>query len=188
MSGHPASELEKMRAGLPYRPGDPELVAMRKRAQSLMRDYNQTVYGDDEERAGLLHALFGQPTDAVIRPPFHVDYGSEIRLGRGVFINYGCVILDVARVEIGDRVQIGPYVQILTADHPRNAAERATGAEWGHPIRIGDDAWIGGGAILLPGVRIGEGAIVAAGAVVTRNVAAGATVTGNPARPLSERP
>jgi len=176
-----------MRAGLPYRPGDPELVAMRKRAQRLMRDYNQTVYGDDEERAGLLHALFGYPTDAVIRPPFYVDYGSEIHLGRGVFFNYGCVILDVGRVEIGDRVQIGPYVQILTADHPRDPAERATGTEWGRAIRIGDDAWIGGGAILLPGVSVGEGAIVAAGAVVTRDVAAGATVAGNPARPLSER-
>ncbi|SMH29095.1 sugar O-acetyltransferase [Maritimibacter sp. HL-12] len=186
MARAPASELEKMRAGLPYRPGDPELVAMRKRAQRLTRDYNQTLYGDDEERAGLLHALFGQPTDAVIRPPFHVDYGSEIVFGRGVFLNYGCVILDVARVEIGDRVQIGPYVQILTADHPRNAAERATGAEWGRPIRIGADAWIGGGAILLPGVSIGEGAIVAAGAVVTRDVPAGTTVAGNPARPLSD--
>ncbi len=188
MPGHPASELEKMRAGLPYRPGDPELVAMRKRAQRLMRDYNQTVYGEDEERAAIMHALFGYRTDAVIRPPLFVDYGTEIRLGRGVFLNYGCVILDVARVEIGDRVQIGPYVQILTADHPRDARERAGGAESGRPIRIGADAWIGGGAILLPGVTIGEAALVAAGAVVTRDVAAGTTVAGNPARPLSERP
>ena len=185
MTGHPLSELEKMRAGEPYRPGDPELVAMRKRAQRLMRDYNQTVYGDDEERAAILKALFGSPTDAVIRPPFHVDYGTEIRLGRGVFFNYGCVVLDVARVEIGDKVQIGPYVQILTPDHPRDPAARATGAEWGRPITIGADAWIGGGAILLPGVAVGEGAIVGAGAVITRDVPPGATVAGNPARPIS---
>jgi len=182
------TELEKMRAGAPYRPGDPALVAMRKRAQRLTRDYNQTTYGDDGPRARIMAELFGRPVDAVIRPPFHVDYGSEIRFGTGVFLNYGCVVLDVARVTIGDRVQIGPYVQILTADHPRGAAERATGAEWGRPITIGADAWIGGGAILLPGVTIGDGAIIAAGAVVTRDVAPGATVAGNPARPLGGDP
>ncbi len=176
------TELEKMRAGEPYRAGDPELVTMRKRAQRLMRAYNQTIYGEDNARAKILAELFGCPVTAVIRPPFHVDYGTEIRFGDGVFVNYGCVILDVARVTIGDRVQIGPYVQILTADHPRDPAERATGAEWGRPIDIGADAWIGGGAILLPGVTVGEGAIVAAGAVVTRDVAPGATVGGNPAR------
>ena len=179
------TELEKMRAGQPYRAGDRELVTMRKRAQRLMRDYNQTIYGDDLKRSKIMAELFGQPVSAVIRPPFYVDYGTEIRFGEGVFVNYGCVILDVARVTIGDRVQIGPYVQILTADHPRDAAERATGAEWGRPIAIGDDAWIGGGAILLPGVNIGAGAIVAAGAVVTRDVAPGSTVGGNPARPLA---
>ena len=178
------TELEKMRAGQPYRPGDRELVTMRKRAQRLMRDYNQTIYGDDLKRAKILAEMFGRPVDAVIRPPFYVDYGTEIRFGTGVFVNYGCVMLDVARVTIGDRVQIGPYVQILTADHPRDAAERAEGAEWGRPISIGDDAWIGGGAILLPGVSVGAGAIVAAGAVVTRDVGPGVTVAGNPARPL----
>jgi maltose O-acetyltransferase len=176
------TELEKMRAGEPYRPGDPELVAMRQRAQRLMRDYNHTVYGEDAERQRILTMLFGKPVNAVIRPPFHVDYGTEIALGDGVFFNYGCVVLDVASVTIGDRVQIGPYVQILTADHPRDAAERAKGAEWGRPITIGADVWIGGGAILLPGITIGEGAIVAAGAVVTRDVPAHSTVAGNPAR------
>lgn len=182
------TELEKMRAGLAYRAGDPELVSMRKRAQRLMRAYNQTIYGEESQRAKIMAELFGRPVRAVIRPPFYVDYGTEIRLGEGVFLNYGCVVLDVARVTIGDRVQIGPYVQILTADHPRDARERATGTEWGRPIRIGADAWIGGGAILLPGVTIGDGAIVAAGAVVTRDVAPGATVGGNPARALAARP
>lgn len=180
------SELEKMRAGEPYRPGDPELVAMRKRAQRLMRDYNQTIYGEDTERQRILTMLFGKPVNAVIRPPFHVDYGTEITLGVGVFFNYGCVVLDVACVTIGDRVQVGPYVQILTADHPRDAVERASGAEWGRPITIEADAWIGGGAILLPGITIGESAIVAAGAVVTRDVPAHSTVAGNPARPIGK--
>ncbi len=179
------TELEKMRAGQPYRPGDPELVAMRKRAQRLLRAYNHTVYGDDAVRSKIMADLFGQPVSAVIRPPFYVDYGTEIRFGDGVFLNYGCVVLDVARVSFGDRVQVGPYVQILTPDHPRDPAERATGAEWARPISIGADAWIGGGAILLPGVTIGDGAIVAAGAVVTRDVRPGATVGGNPARPLT---
>jgi maltose O-acetyltransferase len=151
MAAPSPSELQKMRAGLAYRAGDPELVAMRQRAQRLMRDYNQTVYGEDGERRRLLTLLFAKPVTAVIRPPFYVDYGTEITMGDGVFVNYGVVILDVACVTIGDRVQIGPYVQILTADHPRDAGERATGAEWGRPITIEADAWIGGGAILLPG-------------------------------------
>jgi maltose O-acetyltransferase len=118
----------------------------------------------------------------VIRPPFHCDYGYNIRLGDGVFLNFQCVILDVVAVVIGDRTQIGPGVQILTADHPRDAMARAAGAEWGRPITIGRDVWIGGGALILPGVTIGDGAIVGAGSVVTRDVPAGATVIGNPAR------
>jgi len=180
------SELEKMRAGEPYHPGDPELVAMRKRAQRLMHDYNQTVYGDDDARHRLLRDLFGYATDAVIRPPFYVDYGTEIRLGSGIFLNYGCMLADIARITIGDGVQVGPYVQVLTPDHPRDPAERATGIEWGRPITIGANVWIGGGAILLPGITVGDDAIVAAGAVVTRDVAPGATVAGNPARPLRD--
>ncbi len=119
---------------------------------------------------------------AYIRPPFHCDYGYNISLGAGVFLNFNCIILDVVKVAIGDRTQIGPGVQILTADHPRDPAQRRAGLEFGRPIVIGADVWIGGGAIILPGVTIGDGAIVGAGAVVTRDVAAGATVVGNPAR------
>ncbi len=119
---------------------------------------------------------------AVIRPPFFCDYGYNIHLGDEVFLNFNCVILDVVKVTIGDRTQIGPGVQILTADHPRDPAQRRTGLEFGRPVTIGADVWIGGSAIVLPGVRIGDGAIVGAGAVVTRDVAAGATVVGNPAR------
>lgn len=178
------SERDRMLAGEPYRPGDDELVALRRRAQRLARDYNATVYGEDARRAEILGALLGTWSGAVIRPPFHVDYGLHIHFGPDCFLNFGCVILDVCAVRIGARSQIGPHVQILAADHPRDAAARAEGLEWGRPVSIGADVWIGGGAILLPGVSVGDGAVIGAGAVVTRPVPAGATVAGNPARPI----
>lgn len=175
------SERQKMLAGESYDPADPELVALRVRAQKLMRDYGRTIEGED---ASLLARLLGTWNGAVIRPPFHVDYGAHIHFGPGCFLNFGCVFLDVAEIRVGARVQIGPMVQVLTADHPRDARRRAAGEEWGRPITIGDDVWIGAGAIILPGVTIGTGAIIGAGAVVTRDVAPGATVAGNPARPV----
>ena len=180
------SERDKMLNGAPYDAGCPDLVASRKGAQVLMRDYNRTILGDPE-RADILQALLGTWSGAVIRAPFHVDYGMNIHFGPGCFANYNLVVLDVAEVRIGARTQIGPNVQILTADHPRDAEMRATGAEWGRPVTIGTDVWVGGGAIILPGVTVGDGAIIAAGAVVTRDVAAGATVMGNPARPQKQK-
>ncbi|MEM6636401.1 MAG: sugar O-acetyltransferase [Pseudomonadota bacterium] len=166
-----------------YRPGDPELVAAREKAQRLMRAYNATVYGESAERARLLGDLLGGfGTGCAIRPPFYVDYGAHITLGDDVFMNYGCVILDVCPVRIGSGTQIGPYVQILAADHPRDPAQRAAGLENGQPVSIGANVWIGGAALILPGVTVGDDAIVGAGAVVTRDVAAGTTVVGNPAR------
>lgn len=178
------SAREAMLAGQPYDPADPELVAMRTRAQSLMRDYNKTIEGDDPS---LLAELLGTWNGAAIRPPFYVDYGRHIHFGPGCFLNYGCVFLDVAVIRVGARVQIGPMVQVLTADHPREADRRAKGEEWGRPIAIGDDVWIGAGAIILPGVTIGNGALIGAGTVVTRDVAPHATVAGNPARPLGRQ-
>ena len=177
------SERQKMLNGLPYDAGSAELVELRKAAQLLIRLYNQTVIGD-EQRESLLTDLLGAWNGAVICPPFHADYGANIYFGPGCFVNFGGVMLDVCEIRLGARVQIGPNVQLLTADHPRQAAARATGVEWGRPIVIGDDVWIGGGAIILPGVTIGAGAIVGAGAVVTRDVASGVTVAGNPARQL----
>lgn len=177
------SECDKMLSGAPYDPGCPELRAQRRRAQELMRAYNQTIV-EDAARACILPQLLGTWNGAVIRAPFHVDYGCHIHFGPGCFVNFNAVILDVCEVRIGARSQIGPNVQILTADHPRDGASRAQGLEWGRPIAIGADVWIGGGAIILPGVSIGDGAIIGAGAVVTRDVAAGATVVGNPARKL----
>src|SRR3982751_3106556 len=135
-------------------------------------------------RRAVLSAHFGPlaPTP-VIPPPFFCDYGSNIRLGDEVFLNFNCVILDVVEVVIGDRTQIGPATQIYAADHPRDAETRRTGLEFGRPVRIGSDVWIGGGAIILPGVTIGDGALIGAGSVVTRDVGTGVTVMGNPARP-----
>lgn len=179
------SQKERMIAGDLYKPGDPELVAGRKHAQLLMRDYNQTVYGEDEARKRLLGDLLGAHNGAVIRPPFYVDYGYSIYLSAGVFLNYGCVLLDVCPIHIGTDTQIGPGTQILTADHPRDPTERSEGWEMGKPITIGANVWIGGGALLLPGVTVGDDAVIGAGAVVTRDVPAGATAVGNPARPIS---
>jgi maltose O-acetyltransferase len=176
------TEKQKMLAGELYRV-DPELAAAQLRAERLLRAYNATTAADVEQRAALLSALLGAiGGDSVIRPPFHCDYGTNIRIGRGCFVNFGCVFLDVAAIALGDACQIGPLVQILTADHPRDAAQRRDGYESGKPITIGANVWIGGGAILLPGISIGEDAIVGAGSVVTRDVPAGATVSGNPAR------
>lgn len=175
----------RMRAGDPYRAGDPDLVALRTRAQRLMRAYNDTTVSDADVRAPILRELFAAVgPGTAIRAPVHVDYGCHITIGRDVFLNYGCVLLDVCDITIGDGTQIGPMVQILTADHPRDPAVRAAGLESGRPITIGANVWVGGGAIILPGVTVGRDAIVGAGAVVTRDVPAGTTVAGNPARPL----
>ena len=177
------SERQKMISGLPYDPGDPELQDDQTAARHWMARYNAALGATPAERRDLLRQRLGEVGEgAVIRPPFHCDYGYNIRLGRNVFLNFNCVILDVCEVDIGDGTQIGPGVQILTADHPRAAAERAAGIEFGRPIVIGFNVWIGGGALILPGVTIGDDAIIGAGAVVTRDVPAGATAVGNPAR------
>jgi maltose O-acetyltransferase len=177
------TEKQKMLAGELYRP-DAELGAEQAAAKVWMARYSAALALPVVERHALLRERLGHVgKDAVIRPPFFCDYGYNIRLGDGVFLNFNCVILDVVEVSIGDRTQIGPAVQIYAADHPRDAETRRAGLEFGRPVRIGSDVWIGGGAILLPGVTIGDGAVIGAGSVVTRDVAAGVTVAGNPARP-----
>ena len=179
------TEKDRMIAGELYDPGDEELAAARRSAQSLLRDYNGTIYGEEEVRGPILARLLGaRGAGTQIRAPFYCDYGFNIRFGDGCFVNYGCVFLDVCPIEIGAKTQIGPYVQILTADHPRDGATRDTGREFGRPVTIGRNVWIGGGAILLPGVSVGDDAVIGAGAVVTRAVTAGATVVGSPARAI----
>src|SRR5436190_12812745 len=177
------SEREKMIAGELYRASDPELVAANLRAQELLARFNATAPSDASGRYALLGELFGAAGDgAVIKPRFSCDYGFNIRVGRNLFVNYDCVFLDVAPIDIGDDVQIAPCVQLYTATHPLDPAVRRSGLEGGRPIRIGSNVWIGGGAIVLPGVTIGDDAVIGAGSVVTRDVDEGQTVTGNPAR------
>jgi maltose O-acetyltransferase len=172
-----------MLAGRLYDAGDPELQAELASTQRWLTRYNAGLDGSAAAlRVLLLERLAEVGDGTVIRPPFHCDCGFNISLGAGVFLNFNCVILDVAAVSIGDRTQIGPAVQILTADHPRDPAVRASGLEFARPIRIGRNVWVGGGAIILPGVSIGDDALIGAGSVVTRDVPAGAVAYGNPAR------
>jgi maltose O-acetyltransferase len=176
------SEKDKMLAGELYRADSPELIADNRRIGAWMERFNATVAAPEARLPLLREALSHVGQDVVIRPPFHCDYGHNISLGDGVFLNFNCIILDVVAVTIGDGTQIGPGVQILTADHPRDPAERRQMLEFGRPVSIGRNVWIGGGAIILPGVTIGDDAIIGAGSVVTRDVPPGGTAVGNPAR------
>lgn len=179
----PRSEKEKMLAGDLYVADDPELAADNRRISDWLDRYNATNTRTQAERQALLEEVFASVGDGCnIRPPFYCDYGYNISLGRGVFLNFNCCILDVVKVTIGDMTQIGTGVQILTADHPRDPAQRRQMLEFGRPIDIGAYVWIGSAAIILPGVTIGDDAIIGAGSVVTRDVPAGATALGNPAR------
>lgn len=172
-----------MLAGELYVATGEELAADARRVADWMDCYNASIAATQKNYPALLREMLAEVGEgAYIRPPFHCDYGYNISLGDGVFLNFNCVILDVVQVTIGDFTQIGPAVQILTADHPRDPAHRAQMLEFGRPVTIGRNVWIGGGAIILPGVTIGDDAIIGAGSVVTRDVPAGATAVGNPAR------
>lgn len=176
------TEREKMLGGALYDGADPELVAARTRARQLLRRLNDTFGQDEGVRAELLAALLGYPSDAWIEPPFYCDYGPNIRLGREVYFNFNCTILDVALVEIGDRTLFGPAVHIYTASHPLSAAQRRSGLESGQPVQIGADCWIGGGVIICPGVTIGARCVIGAGSVVTRDIPEDSLAAGNPCR------
>lgn len=174
---------ERMLAGDPYVADDPELGAASRRARELMTAYNATTVADDPARAALLGELLGSVgEDTTIRPPVYVDYGRHIRIGRGCFANFGLVALDVAPIVIGDDVQIGPNVQLLTPTHPIDPEERRARWEAAQPITIGDNVWLGGGVVVCPGVTIGENTVVGAGAVVVDDLPANVVAVGNPAR------
>ena len=176
------TEREKMLAGELYDPLDPALAVARERARDLCQTLNATREAQHEERRRILVELFGRGGDTVwMQPPFFCDYGANIELGERVFFNFNCVVLDVGRVRIGSFTLFGPAVQIYTAMHPLNAAQRRQ-QEYGTPVEIGSDVWVGGGAIILPGVRIGSGAVIGAGSVVTRDVPDGVLAAGNPCR------
>ena len=180
------SEREKMLAGELYDPFDPELVAGRERARDLCQALNATRERETEERRAILRELFGAGGETVwMQPPFFCDYGANIVLGERVFFNFNCVVLDVCRVRIGDFSLFGPAVQIYTPMHPFDAELRRL-EEYGKPVEIGSDVWVGGGAIILPGVRIGSRAVIGAGSVVTRDVPDGVFAAGNPCRVIRE--
>jgi maltose O-acetyltransferase len=180
------NERQKMLAGEMYDPFDPELVTARERARDLCQALNSTREGQLDERRRILRELFGGGGETVwMQPPFFCDYGTNIELGERVFFNFNCIVLDVCRVRIGDYSLFGPAVQIYTPMHPMNAARRRR-EEFGKPVEIGSDVWVGGGAIILPGVRIGSRAVIGAGSVVTRDVPEGVLAAGNPCRVIRE--
>jgi maltose O-acetyltransferase len=180
------SERELMLAGELYDPLDPVLVAARARARDICWSLNATGEAQQEERRRIVSELFGSGGESVwMQPPFFCDYGSNIELGERVFFNFNCVVLDVCRVRIGDYTMFGPAVQIYTAMHPLDAEARR-GREFGKPLEIGSDVWVGGGAIINPGVRIGSRAVIGAGSVVTRDIPEGVFAAGNPCRVIRE--
>lgn len=181
------TEKEKMLAGDLYNPDDPELVYARRRARELTKALNGSDDAQVEERARLIVLLLGSIGEGVrIQPPFFCDYGFNIHLGNSVFFNFNCVVLDTARIEIGDHVMIGPNVQIYAPIHPMNAGERRTWLEASNPVTIGSDVWVGGGAIICPGVTIGDRAVIGAGSIVTRDIPADVFAAGNPCRVIRE--
>jgi maltose O-acetyltransferase len=175
-------ERQKMIAGEMYDPFDPELVAARERARDLCQELNASRELERDRRRRILRELFGRGGDTVwMQPPFYCDYGTNIELGRRVFFNFNCIVLDVCRVRIGDFTLFGPAVQIYTPLHPFNAEQRRR-EEFGKPIDIGSDVWVGGGAIILAGVRIGSRSVIGAGSVVTRDIPDSVFAAGNPCR------
>jgi maltose O-acetyltransferase len=175
------SEKERMLAGELYRGSDPELVHDRRRCRLLLRRINDEP--DDEERLALFRELLGgMGSGSFIQPPFACDYGYNVSVGDGVFVNFNTVILDCAPVTIGDGAQIASGVQLLAADHPRDAQSRRDLLELARPVSIGSNVWLGAGAIVLPGVSVGDDSVIGAGSVVTRDVPSGVVAVGNPCR------
>ncbi|WP_417849591.1 sugar O-acetyltransferase [Thalassoglobus sp.] len=180
------SEAEKMLAGELYDALDPVLVKSRERARNLCQNLNATREHEQEARRRILTDLFGSGGESVwMQPPFYCDYGSNIHLGERVYFNFNCVVLDVCEVKVGDFTFFGPAVQVYTATHPMEAQLRRT-QEFGKPITIGSDVWVGGGAIICPGVTIGSETVIGAGSVVTKDIPNNVFAAGNPCRIIRE--
>jgi maltose O-acetyltransferase len=178
-----------MVAGELYLASDPELLRERARARELVARYNATGQDEQEERHSLLTRLLASMGEcAWIEPPFHCDYGWNISLGERAFLNFNCVILDCAAVEIGAGSMLGPAVQLCAATHPVDPAERATGLEYARPIVIGTNVWIGAGAIVGAGVTVGDDAVIGAGSIVLRDIPARVLAAGNPCRVIRTLP
>jgi maltose O-acetyltransferase len=181
------TEKQKMLQGELYEPWDPQLIEERKRARYLTRMLNLTTEEEGEKRVSTLKQLFGSTGETVyLEPNFRCDYGYNIHVGDNFFANFDCVILDVCKVSIGNNCMLAPGVHIYTATHPVNPIERNKGPEFGKPVTIGDNCWIGGGAIINPGVSIGDNVVIASGAVVTKDVPSNVVIGGNPARIIKE--
>ena len=177
------TEKQKMLEGQPYNAGDAKLVKERMHARRLTRMYNQTIETEDEKRTEILTELFGSiGANSYIEPTFRCDYGFNIHVGANFYANFDCVFLDVCEISIGDNCFIAPGVHIYTATHPLNAQERISGVESGIPVKIGHNVWIGGRAVINPGVNIGNNVVVASGSVVTKDVPDNVVVGGNPAK------
>jgi maltose O-acetyltransferase len=180
---------ERMQAGELYIADDPQLTADHYRASTLLERFNRTRIEEQDERDRLLRELLGHLGDgAIVKPPFRCDYGTPISIGAGTFINYDCIMLDGATIEIGADCQIATRVQLLTATHPLEPQPRRDKWESVAPVAIGDNVWLGAGAIVCPGVTIGDDTVVAAGAVVTRDLPAGVLAAGVPAEVKRELP
>ncbi|MEU0913728.1 sugar O-acetyltransferase [Streptomyces althioticus] len=184
-AGDPRTNLERMRAGDLYIADDPEIGRRQQRAMRLAARYQATFVDERDQAKTVLAELLGSVgEDVEIRPPLYVDYGSNITVGARTFVNYHLTALDVAAITIGEDCQIGPNVQLLTPTHPVEPQPRRDKLEAARPIIIGDNVWIGGGAIVCPGVTIGDNSVIGAGAVVTKDVPANVVAVGNPARPV----
>lgn len=183
------SQWQRMLAGEPYDAADAELTALRRRARALYRRFNREEL-DKAASLALLDELLGSHGERChINPPVYCDYGRNIHVGENFYANVNCTLLDVCEIRIGDNVLLAPNVQILTASHPIAVAPRVQGVEFGKPVTLGHNVWVGGGSILCPGVSIGDNSVIGAGSVVTRDIPANVVAVGNPCRvlrPLTE--
>ncbi|TMW72150.1 sugar O-acetyltransferase [Alteribacter natronophilus] len=177
------TEKEKMLAGEMYNPADPALVKEREEARRQVRFYNETLEIEAKKRSQLLEEFLGSAgKNPFMEPNIRFDYGSNTHVGDNFFANFDCTILDVCEVRFGDNCMLGPAVQIYTATHPLDPRERNSGEEYAKPISFGNNVWIGGSAVINPGVTVGDNAVIAAGAVVVKDVPENTVVGGNPAR------
>jgi len=177
------TEKEKMLSGNMYNPMDPQLVEDRLKARLLFQEINHIKDDEKEKRDSLFYKLLKNAKIGLwIEPPFYCDYGYNIKAGKNVFMNFNCCILDVAEVQIGDNSMLGPYVQIYTATHPFEVKERNSGREFAKPISIGKNVWIGGNAVICPGVTLGNNVVIGSGAVVTKSFPDNVFIAGNPAK------
>lgn len=181
------TEKQKMLAGEGYFAFDEELVKDRNRCRRITRLYNSTTENETKEREEILRELFGSVGENVyIEPDFKCDYGYNIHVGKNFYANFNCIFLDICKIKIGDNAMFAPNVQIYTAYHPIDAKTRISGLEYGAPITIGDNVWIGGGAIITPGVTIGDNVVIGAGSVVTKDIPSNTVAVGNPCKVIKE--